>query len=173
MRKFLLFDRHRKSNASPSNGIAPIAVSMPKLAAIRVNCHLDMPRLRASQIIYAPIAAVTRSPNTGTNPTIESSPNGMRVPGIWNDRSNSISNASTRLRTASGSRLIAGICAAICSNWSCEIGILKLLKTLSGVAAQILQEMPSSRIGIKSKQPVAGHRPAHRIGQRNEIACVL
>jgi hypothetical protein len=39
----------KKSGIAPTQGMAPSSMSKPMLPAIRVTCHFDMPRLRASQ----------------------------------------------------------------------------------------------------------------------------
>ena len=48
MRRLRVLERKKKSGMAPTQGIRPNSKSTPILPAIRVICHFDMPRLRAS-----------------------------------------------------------------------------------------------------------------------------
>ena len=109
---------------SPAKGMAPTSVSTPTLAAMRVNCHFDMPRLRASQTIQAPMAAVAMSPTTGTRPIRLSRPTRRLVPGMTNSPSSIASIASIRRRTDAGSRPKPGMSRTMRSNWSCDSAMI-------------------------------------------------
>jgi len=104
IRKFRVLERKKKSGMAPMKGIKPSSQSTPTLPAMRARCHFDMPRLRASQTSQAPIAAAAVSPTTGMRSRMTSRPIFRLVPGMVKARSSRCSIASSRWRTAAGSR---------------------------------------------------------------------
>lgn len=86
----------------------PAAASTPMFVSILRSLSFGTPRCRASLTIRRLMAGAPKSPSPGINPSIESAPNEMLVPGTRS--AVSISPANPRIRRSRTSRSIGMSC---------------------------------------------------------------
>ena len=158
-----MFERKRKSTTSPSRGIeADQPCRTPTLPAIRARWNFDMPRLRASQISQAPIAAVTTSPSTGTRPTIASRPTApvraRHGEGALEQRFHRLDPPPHRGGVAADRQLVRRALEFF--------AVDRHVRTSSAI--RFARRMAGERVGPEAGQPRRDQRPAHRRAQWDE-----